>query len=181
MKDEQKKIMIVEDETLVARDLSSRLSERGYNVVYTTSVAEEAVSKVQELNPDLILMDIKLEGNIDGIAAGEEIYNSYSIPIVYLTAHKDESLLKRTQKSRPYGYILKPFDPENLFITIEIALLKHSFERQIVEETENAIATIIGCVELLIEEGDIRNNKTISRLKMIRNSADIIKTKINQF
>lgn len=181
MSDTRKRIMIVEDEALVARDIRSRLSDLGYDVTAICSTAGEAVKEVSASCPDLVIMDIQLKGETDGIEAGEMIYSSYSVPIVYLTGHSDKKLLERTGKSKPYGYILKPFDPQNLRITIEIALYKHEFERSIVDETENAIASIIGCVELLLEDNNMYDDDSLSRLKKIHNSANFLKDKIQKF
>lgn len=176
-----KKIMVVEDEAIVARDIGTRLTDLGYKIAGVYSTAEDAIGEIQERCPDLILMDIKLKGEMDGIDAGEKIYSTYSIPIVYLTAFNDQNLLRRTGKSKPYGYILKPFDPENLRITIEIALYKYEFERKLVDETENAIATILGCVELMMEDKSEKRGYTNSMLEKIRNSAEILRDKIQKF
>lgn len=181
MDQKNKKIMIVEDEAIVARDIRSRLADLGYEIACVCSSAEEAIDKVPDVRPDLVIMDIKLKGELDGIDAGENIYGQYSIPIVYLTAYSDEKLLQRTGKSKPYGYILKPFDSENLRITIEIALYKHEFERTLVDETENAIAAIIGCVELLLEDQKDGDKNTLSRLQKIHKSANILRDKIQKF
>ncbi len=181
MSDNRKKIMIVEDEAIVARDIKSRLSDLGYDITSVCSTAEEAVNEVPTSCPDLVLMDIQLKGEKDGIEAGEKIYSLYSIPIVYLTAYSDRKLLERTGKSMPYGYLLKPFDPQSLRITIEIAFYKHDFERRLVDETENAIASIIGCVELLMEDNKISDEDSMSRLKKIYNSANYLKEKIQKF
>lgn len=176
-----KKIMVVEDETIVARDILSTLSELGYDTseVYTTG--EDAINNVGDICPDLILMDIKLKGELDGIETGEAIYRKYRIPIIYLTGHADDELFSRTINSRPYGYIVKPFDPVALQTTIEIGLYKHEFENLLVGDTENAIATIIGCVELLLEDKKSYNKATISKLEMIRSSANEIKDTLDKF
>jgi two-component system, response regulator PdtaR len=120
-----KRILIVEDETIVAMTLEDALHGMGYSVAGTVSTAEDAIRKAGETRPDLILMDIRIQGEKDGIAASEEINGLYHIPIVYLTAHSDEKTLERAMKTQPYGYLIKPFRDRELYSTIEIALYKH--------------------------------------------------------
>ena len=91
----------------------------------TVSTAEDAIRMAGEVHPDLILMDIRIQGEKDGISAAEEINGLYHIPIVYLTAHSDEKTLERAMKTQPYGYLIKPFRDRELYTTIEIALYKH--------------------------------------------------------
>ncbi|MFA7694349.1 MAG: response regulator [Methanoregula sp.] len=120
-----KRILIVEDETIVAMTIEDALHGMGYSVVGPVSTAEDAIQKAGETRPDLILMDIRIQGEKDGIAAAEEINRLYHIPIVYLTAHSDEKTLERAMKTQPYGYLIKPFRDRELHSTIEIALYKH--------------------------------------------------------
>ncbi|MGB8308429.1 MAG: response regulator [Methanoregula sp.] len=120
-----KRILIVEDETIVAMTIEDALQTMGYVVVDTVSTSEDAIKMAGETRPDLILMDIRIQGEKDGIATAEEITGLYHIPIVYLTAHSDEKTFKRAMKTRPYGYLTKPFRDRELHSTIEIALYKH--------------------------------------------------------
>lgn len=173
--------MVIEDESIVARDILSTLKELGYQTSDVFTSGEEAIKNVSKVCPDLILMDIKLKGKLDGIQTGEQIYKKFRIPIIYLTGHADDSLFSRTKYSRPYGYIVKPFDPSALQTTIEIGLYKHEFENLLVSDTENAIATIIGCIELLLEDNKTYNKETLSKLEMIRTSANEIKDTIDKF
>ena len=127
----EKRIMIVEDETIVAMTLEDALHNMGYAVIGPVSTADEAVQKAGESpRPDLILMDIRIKGDRDGISAAEEINERYRIPIVYLTAHADEKTLERAMRTQPYGYLIKPFRDRELHSTIEIALYKHRLVRQ---------------------------------------------------
>ena len=176
-----KKIMVIEDETIVARDIISTLNELGYQTSEVYTSGEAAINNVGDICPNLILMDIKLKGDLDGIQAGETIYKKYRIPIIYLTGHADEDLFSRTIYSRPYGYLVKPFNPVSLQTTIEIALYKHEFENLLVSDTENAIATILGCVELLLENKNSYNRSTLSKLEMIKTSANEIKDTLDKF
>jgi signal transduction histidine kinase len=123
------KILIVEDERVVARDIEYRLTRLGYQIAGSTRHGEEAVRLAAEARPDLVLMDIRLEGEIDGIAAAEEIRKRLLLPIVYLTAYADEDTLQRARITEPFGYILKPFDERELRTAIEMALYKHEVER----------------------------------------------------
>ena len=102
------KILIVEDEKIIARDIQSRLEILGYLGTDVVSSGEEAISKSAETRPDLVLMDIKLKGAMDGIEAASHISGQLNIPVVYLTAHSERETLKRAKTTVPYGYILKP-------------------------------------------------------------------------
>lgn len=127
------KILIVEDETIVAIDIQERLKSLGYTVVGRASSAEAAVKKAKEERPDLVLMDILLKGNGDGIEAAREIRERFDIPVIYLTAYGDPKTLDRAKVTEPLGYILKPFEERELNITIEMALYKHQMEQKLRE------------------------------------------------
>lgn len=122
------KILIVEDEAVVSLDISRRLEKMGYEVVGRAASGEEALTVTQETSPDLVLMDINLQGELDGIETAEQIYEQAKIPVIYLTAYAGESTLQRAKQTRPYGYILKPFKERELRAAIEIALSRHQAE-----------------------------------------------------
>ncbi|MGH7930174.1 MAG: response regulator, partial [Candidatus Binatia bacterium] len=122
------RIMIVEDEGVVALHLAQRLEELGHTVPVVVGSGPEAVRQAAAVHPDLVLMDIHLKGRMDGIEAAEEIRAKDDIPIVYLTAYADEPTLQRAKITEPYGYVLKPFQTRDLQITIEMALYKHRME-----------------------------------------------------
>lgn len=122
-------ILIVEDETVVAMDMEGILDSLGYDVAEIVSSGEEAVQKAEEIHPDLVLMDILLEGDMDGIEAAQQISERFNIPVVYLTAHSDEKTLQRAKLTGPYGYIIKPFG--EVRATIEMALYKHKMEKKL--------------------------------------------------
>lgn len=130
------RILIVEDENIVAKDLENRLKSLGYGVVGLTSSGEGAIEETKKLRPDLVLMDIRLKGRVDGIGAAKKIYDDFSTPVVYLTAYADEETLKRAKATAPYGYILKPFEDKELRANIETALYKHGIERKLKESEE---------------------------------------------
>ncbi|MDZ8066062.1 MAG: response regulator [Nostoc sp. DedQUE08] len=125
------KILVVEDEAIVAKDLQYRLNKFGYIVPAIASSGEEAINIAREISPDLVLMDIKLKGSMDGIEAAEEIYKRLDIPVIYLTAYADENTLERAKITEPFAYLLKPFKERELQTNIEITLTKHGLERQL--------------------------------------------------
>jgi two-component system, cell cycle sensor histidine kinase and response regulator CckA len=126
-------ILIVEDESIIASVIAGALKKFGYHVIDILNTGEAAVDEVLQNRPDLILMDIRLQGAMDGIGAAEQILKQLDIPIIYLTAYADEPTLERAKKTRPYGYIPKPFQEIELKTTIEMALYKHEFEVRLKE------------------------------------------------
>jgi len=132
----KKRILIVEDEAIVAEDIRLSLENMGYEVVAIASTGEDAIKKTRELRPDLVLMDIILAGKVNGISAAGDIRSSLNIPVVYLTAYSDEKTLERAKVTEPFGYIIKPFDERELRSTIETALYKHEMEERLRESRE---------------------------------------------
>ena len=130
------KIFIVEDEIITARDISLKLKKFGYQVVGIADSGDVAFEKVAECQPDLVLMDIVLQGDIDGIEVAQKIRHQFEIPVIYLTAYVDKDTLQRAKITEPFGYILKPFKGQDLRTHIEIALYKHKSE----VETRRALA-----------------------------------------
>jgi CheY-like chemotaxis protein len=122
--------MIVEDEWTVAEDIKISLQNLGYAISSVTSSGKEAIQKAEEDRPDLVLMDIVLQGEMDGIEAANQIRSRFNIPIVYLTAYADDKVLERAKITEPSGYIVKPFINEDLKIAIEIALYKHKAKKE---------------------------------------------------
>ncbi len=122
--------MIVEDEWTVAEDIKISLQNLGYTISSVMSSGKEAIQKAEEDRPDLVLMDIVLQGEMDGIEAANQIRSRFNIPIVYLTAYADDKVLERAKITEPSGYIVKPFINEDLKIAIEIALYKHKAEKE---------------------------------------------------
>ena len=136
------RILIVEDEKIVAVDLQMRLENRGHEVIDIVSTGEEAVAKARETCPDLILMDITLKGRIDGVQAAAEIRAARDVPVIYVTAHADASTLDRAKITGPFGYVLKPFEEQELHTAIEMALYKHAMDRRL-RESERWLATTL--------------------------------------
>lgn len=121
-------ILVVEDEVIVAENIRSKLEKFGYIVPETATSGEQAIECLEELRVDLVLMDIELEGEMDGIQTAEHIRAQYGLPIIYLTAYADEKTLQRARITEPFGYLLKPFQTRELHSNIEMALYKHRTE-----------------------------------------------------
>ncbi len=121
-------ILIVEKERIVAEDIRRSLQNLGYSVSAVVSSGDEALQKIKENLPDLILVDIVLKGDMDGIEAAEAIRSQFNVPVVYLTAYTDENLLRQAKMTEPSGYIVKPFEDRELHIVIETALRRHETE-----------------------------------------------------
>jgi CheY-like chemotaxis protein len=131
------KILIVEDDAITAMDMENHLKRLDYNVVGMVAYGEKAIEKVKENTPDLVLMDIVLKGEMDGIEAAGEIHTQFDLPIIFLTAHADKERIERAKITMPFGFILKPFQNKDLKVTIEMALYvaKADTERKLTEET----------------------------------------------
>lgn len=125
------KILVVEDERIVAEDIQRSLESIGYVVTAVTDSGEDALVQTEKTKPDLVLMDIVLSGKIDGIDAAEKIIACFDIPIIYLTAYSDEQTLNKAKITEPYGYILKPYHDSELQSSVEMALYKHEMEKKI--------------------------------------------------
>jgi PAS domain S-box-containing protein len=124
------KIMIVEDEPITAEHLQEILTDLGYAVTATASTGADAIREAEQTSPDLILMDIRIKGDIDGIETARVIRERFDIPVVYLTAHADADTLSRAKLAEPLGYIIKPFQEPELQASIEMALHKQRADRQ---------------------------------------------------
>ena len=136
MKKKKKQILVVEDERIVADDVRMSLKRLGYKVCGTAAFGEDAIKKAEEARPDLVLMDIVLDGKMDGIEAASIISTRFDIPVVYLTAYADEKTLERAKKTEPFGYILKPFEDKDVQSTIEMALHKYEMGKMLRESEE---------------------------------------------
>jgi AmiR/NasT family two-component response regulator len=130
-----KKIFIVEDSRIVALELQKILDGLGYAVVGIAGSGDEAISKCREIVPDLILMDVKLPGELNGIEASIEIRKSISAPVIYTTAYSDREIIEEVQKSFPFGFVIKPYREKDLLVAIETAFTRFEYERKL-EESE---------------------------------------------
>ncbi len=122
------RILVVEDEHIVAMGIKKMLKSLGYQVTGIASTGEDAINKAESTFPDLVLMDIMLKGDLDGIEAAGEIIKRFDLPVVYLSAYSDSKLLDRAKQTGPSGYIVKPFEEKDLHSSIEMALQKHAVE-----------------------------------------------------
>ncbi len=137
-----KNILIAEDEAIVARNIQRRLEALGYIVGSVVATGAEAVRETARIQPDLVLMDIRLRGNMDGIEAARLINSRFNTPVVYLTAYADSDTLNRARTTEPFGYLLKPFEARELHSTIEMALHKHAMETKL-RERERWLTSIL--------------------------------------
>ncbi len=135
-------ILIVEDESIVAKDVENMLRRIGYDVPAVVSSGEKAIEKTAQVSPDLVLMDIMLKGDMDGVEAAEQIRSRFYIPVVYVTAYADDGTLQRAKVTEPFGYIIKPFQERELHTTIEMALYRHKMERKL-KESEQWLSTTL--------------------------------------
>lgn len=123
--------MLVEDESIIARDIMDSLEALGYEVIGVEVTGQNAIDRAGRDRPSLILMDIMLQDSMDGIETASLILGRYDIPVIYLTAYADERILERAKLTEPFGYLIKPFDEKELYFTIEMALYKHEMQRRL--------------------------------------------------
>jgi len=130
------KILVVEDESIVAKDIQNSLKKLGYIVPTVVASGEKAIEEVEQSRPDLVLMDIMLKGEITGIEAANTIRDRYEVPVIFLTAYADDNTLSKAKLAEPYGYIIKPFKEKELQTTIEMAVYKHEKDSQVKRERD---------------------------------------------
>ncbi len=123
-------VLVVEDESIVSKDIQNTLTKLGYKVVGAASTGEKALALVKSESPDIVLMDIMLKGDLNGIETAKNIKENYNIPVIFLTAYADEATLNKAKKAEPYGYIIKPFKEQDLQATIEMVLYKFEKEQE---------------------------------------------------
>src|SRR5947207_10744136 len=138
-------ILVVEDESIIAKGIQSDLQGLGYDVPVIASSGEEALEKAAETYPDLVLMDIVLKGDLDGIETSRRMRDQFNIPVVYLSAYRDDQTLERAKITEPFGYLLKPYEERELHTTIEMALYKHRMERQL-QMAEQWLSATLNCI-----------------------------------
>jgi CheY-like chemotaxis protein len=155
----KKRILIVEDERILAEDLKRLLTKMGYEVTGIAASGDEAIQSVQGQRPDLVLMDIRIQGPQDGIDVAEHLYAEYGVPVSYLTAFADAPTLDRAKGTMPYGYILKPFEPRSLQAVIELAIHRHKIE-SLTREMDGWHARVLNCLPSAVIATD-RENRII--------------------
>jgi PAS domain S-box-containing protein len=132
----QSRILVVEDDEAIKHAIENQLVLMGYTIAGDASSGKEAIGKIEETNPELIIMDIKLEGSIDGIEASKIIKEKFDIPIIFLTANTDEDIINKAKQVNPYGYLVKPIAKHDLSIAIEMALYKHKIDKELKNSEE---------------------------------------------
>ena len=160
----QTNVLVVEDESIVSKDIQHSLKRLGYNVIGAAATGEMAVELALERTPDIILMDIMLKGEMNGIEAAGKIREETNIPVIFLTAYADESTLNKAKVTQPYGYIIKPFKEIDIHTSIEMALYKHKKETEVLKERD----LLFSLVENKESGNDIMFVKSNSRLVKLR-------------
>lgn len=161
-------VLVVEDESIVSKDIQYSLKKIGYNVVGAASTGEKAFELAATTHPDIILMDIMLKGDMNGIETAERVKKELHIPVIYLTAYADEATLTKAKITEPYGYIIKPFKEVDLHTSIEMALYKFSKEKEVLQERD----LLFSLIENKENNNDFIFVKSKSRLVKI-NTSDI--------
>ena len=157
-------VLVVEDESIVSKDIQHSLKKLGYNIVGASATGEKAIELASSERPDVVLMDIMLKGEMNGIEAADRIKKDLSIPIIFLTAYADELTLSKAKVTQPYGYILKPFKEIDLHTTIEMAIYKHSKEQEVIKERD-LLYSIIENKEKNKEHIFVKSNSKLVKLK----------------
>ena len=139
-------ILIVEDNKIVAQELREQLDGLGYKVVDVASSGQEAIEKTKTLGPQIVLMNIRLRGTIDGLRTASDIRDYYDTPVIYLMDYSSQATIRRAGATGPFGYIFRPFDGKQIFATIEVAVIRHQLERQLQQSRQwlNTTLTSIG-------------------------------------
>jgi len=156
-------VLVVEDESIVAKDIQHSLKKLGYTVVDMCSSGENAIQAAEEKKPDVVLMDIMLKGEMSGIDAANIIRERLDIPVIFLTAYADESTFSKAKVTEPYGYIIKPFKEIDLHTSIEMALYKHEKEAEVKKERDFLYSIV--------------ENKEVKDIIFIKSNARLVKVK----
>jgi len=162
----KKRILIVEDEKIIAEDIKHSLLSFGYDVIGIISSGEDAVIEAQKERPDIVLMDIMLNGEMTGLEAARLIYNNYNIPALFLTAYATEEILQEAALSSPFGYLIKPFEERELKVNLDMALYKHSMEKNL-RNSRNFLLTLIDTVPTFISVKDKDHKYVIANKAII--------------
>ncbi len=178
-----KKILLVEDDRITSRLMQKYIADMGYTLTGAISSGEEALREIDINEPDLVLMDINLEGKLDGIESAKTITSRHSIPFVYITSSSDYSTIERAKEGNAYGYIIKPFDKRDLRATIEMALMRHEMEGKI-RENEYRMSTILNSIAdsvvVVNETGMIEYVNPSAEALLNSRQADMLGRNINE-
>ena len=148
------KIVVVEDEVIVAKDIQKTLIKLGFEVPAIAATATQAFERIKEIRPDLVLCDIKLKGDIDGIEVASRVNELYKIPVIYLTSYSDRQTLDRAKVTQPYGYIIKPFNDADLLSAVEMAIYKFNKDKAIQQSEERLSNTLNWIDETIVITDD---------------------------
>jgi signal transduction histidine kinase/HPt (histidine-containing phosphotransfer) domain-containing protein len=151
------KVMIVEDEAIIALDIQSHLTRVGFEVTGVARSAAEAFQLIEQKQPDIVLMDIRIEGDLDGVQAAGIIRSRYGLPVIYLTAHADEATLERAEATEPFGYIVKPLQHFKVKAVIAMALRRHRTEREL-QESRNLLSATLHQLEVAKQAAEAANS-----------------------
>ena len=179
----KERIMVVEDEGVVALQIKEALQGLGYEVPVVALSGEEAVARILETEPDLVLMDIHLKGGLSGIEAAQRIRHRIDVPVVYLTAYSDEETLDDAQLTEPYGYVLKPFEEKGLHAVIQMSLLKHRRTRAAREDgwvTNAVAASMMEAVVICDPKGYVKFANPASESLLGRGKADLLEQRLGE-
>ncbi|MFA6363621.1 response regulator [Methanoregula sp.] len=173
-------ILIVEDDLIVAEDLKMTFTNLGYDISAIANTGELAIELARSRSPDLILMDIMLAGKIDGITTAEQISERLDIPVIYITAYVNETLLQRAKLTSPYGYIIKPFNDRELQATVEMVLYKHTLDRKLKKSEENYHTifdnAVMGIYQVSLEGRFLSANNHAARILGYASAEELIQS-----
>lgn len=167
---EKLKIFVVEDESIVAKDIQNSLIKLGYEVVGTANNGTEAIEKITESKPDLVLMDIMIKGDMTGIEVSERLKDKINVPVVFLTAYADQDTLSKAKTTEPYGYILKPFKEIDLHSTIEMAVYKHRRDSELQKERDFLYSLV---------EGGKDDKEKANGILFVKSNSKLVKVKLS--
>ncbi|MFY9637495.1 MAG: response regulator, partial [Methanobacterium sp.] len=173
------RIFIIEDDAIEAMDIKINLESMGYEVLGVAGSGEEALQKLSQSKPDLVLIDIVIKGAMNGVEVAHKIKNEFDLPFIYLTSHSEETTMEKAKITEPFGYVIKPFDVTELKYTIEIALYKHKMERKLesrLQYFKNVFDHApIGIFHSTLEGKFIRVNYAFSDMYGYKSPDDLIK------
>lgn len=179
------RILIVEDEVIIAMEIADRLRSMGYEIIKIVSNGDHAIQTVKDNKPDLILMDIMIQGDFDGIETATRIKSFSDTPVIYLTANADESTLERAKSSDAFGYLIKPFEEKELKTSIEMALYKHTMEQKLKESEERFKSLVenstISIFRVSREGKVLHGNSTFISLLGFNKLSDLVGKNLNSF
>ena len=163
------RVLVVEDEKIIAKDIESTLKRIGHESAGSVARGEDAIMAAEREKPDMVLMDITLKGEMDGIEAAKIINDRFNIPIVYITAHQDEDTIEKTKGTNPYGYITKPLDDRDLSTAINSAMYRRDVELKLKDAEEKYFRLSENAPDMIFSQNlnsRVYNYVDISALKL---------------